>query len=54
MNHYRDAIASSLKSLSMKYAKPRKATKVIIKSVQGILNLTDEFAASLKGDNHVM
>ncbi|XP_067942930.1 uncharacterized protein [Watersipora subatra] len=48
MKHYRDSVASSLKCLSMKYSKPKAATRVLTKAVQGILNLTDEFSTSLE------
>lgn len=49
MDHYRDSIASGLKCLHMSYYRPREVTCVIVKAVQGLLTLDDDFVTNLQG-----
>jgi len=49
MKHYRDCITSSLQSLSMGYGKHKELSTLIVRAVQEILGLSEDFTESLKG-----
>ncbi|KAF6033827.1 hypothetical protein EB796_007864 [Bugula neritina] len=48
MKHYRDCITSSLQSLSMGYGKHKELSTLIVRAVQEILGLSEDFTESLK------